>query len=179
MFTSDRNDVPFSRRTLLKVGAGTAGALGLVMTGAGNAFAHQQNEWRWCNRCQTLFFDGNETSGWCPQGGGHNHRGSGNYTPFYGEGSGENDWRWCSKCQGLWYAGFSGRGRCPSGEGHSEADSADYYIDFGSPHQNDQAGWRRCNKCYGLCYSGIDRGRCPAGGRHNFNRSKGYVLPHQ
>ena len=39
-----------------------------------------QNNWRYCNKCQGLFFALNSTSGTCPAGGGHNYSGSGNYT---------------------------------------------------------------------------------------------------
>jgi hypothetical protein len=39
----------------------------------------QQGEWRWCSKCQGLFFGGAPSSV-CPAGGAHNKVGSGNYS---------------------------------------------------------------------------------------------------
>ncbi len=39
-----------------------------------------QSSWRWCHKCQGLFFAGNPTSGACPAGGGHDYAGSGDYS---------------------------------------------------------------------------------------------------
>ena len=39
-----------------------------------------QDNWRWCNKCQCLFFAGNASLGHCPAGGAHALEGSGNYT---------------------------------------------------------------------------------------------------
>ncbi len=39
----------------------------------------QQSDWRWCNKCQGLFFGGNPNPV-CPAGGGHVKVGSGNYS---------------------------------------------------------------------------------------------------
>jgi hypothetical protein len=39
----------------------------------------QQSNWRWCNKCQGLFFGGNAGSV-CPAGGPHSKVGSGNYS---------------------------------------------------------------------------------------------------
>ena len=39
----------------------------------------RQGNWRWCSRCQGLFFAGNPRSGTCPVGGGHDGSGSKNY----------------------------------------------------------------------------------------------------
>lgn len=38
-----------------------------------------QDNWRWCPKCQGLFFAGNPTKGVCPAGGEHSLEGSGNY----------------------------------------------------------------------------------------------------
>ena len=40
----------------------------------------QQDNWRWCHKCQGLFFGGNATQGHCPAGGAHDHVGSGDYS---------------------------------------------------------------------------------------------------
>src|SRR3954452_17576552 len=71
-------------------------ALSATMTG--------QDNWRWCNKCQGLWFAGSGTSGKCHAGDGHVPQESGNYT-LVKDGSGQDNWRWCNKCQGLWFAG--------------------------------------------------------------------------
>jgi hypothetical protein len=43
------------------------------------ALANGQENWRWCNKCQGLFFAGGPNKGVCPAGGEHSHDGSGNY----------------------------------------------------------------------------------------------------
>ena len=40
---------------------------------------NNQYNWRWCNRCQGLFYAGNPGTGLCPAGGGHNYLNSQNY----------------------------------------------------------------------------------------------------
>jgi hypothetical protein len=39
----------------------------------------QQNGWRWCRKCQGLFFGLNLTKGRCPSGGAHDPKLSGDY----------------------------------------------------------------------------------------------------
>jgi hypothetical protein len=170
-------DLTLSRRTLMTAGAGAVGAVSLGLATAAPAMAAQQSGWRWCNRCECLFYGNNYTTGWCSEGGGHNYRGSGNYTPHYGSGSGQHYWRWCTKCQSLWYGGSSSRGYCSSGGGHSSDGSGDYRIEYGDPKHGEQPGWRWCNKCYCLCYYG-SKGSCPKGGTHNYSASQKYYLPH-
>jgi hypothetical protein len=94
-----------SRRGMLTGAAGLASVAALGVTTAAPAFAAQQGDWRWCNRCQCLFYGGNYTTGWCVRGGGHNYEGSGEYLPHYNYQSGQDDWRWCHKCQSMWYGG--------------------------------------------------------------------------
>jgi hypothetical protein len=45
-----------------------------------SAAARLQSNWRWCNRCQGLFFGGNVTYPDCPNGGAHDGSTSGNYS---------------------------------------------------------------------------------------------------
>ena len=59
-----------------------------------------EQNWRWCSKCQGLFFGGNAGSK-CAAGGAHTKSGSGNYTLVQmGPGDPQPDWRRCSKCQG-------------------------------------------------------------------------------
>jgi Zn finger protein HypA/HybF involved in hydrogenase expression len=39
-----------------------------------------QPGWRWCRKCQGLFFAGNQTNGRCPAGAGHDPKDSGEYS---------------------------------------------------------------------------------------------------
>jgi hypothetical protein len=42
--------------------------------------SNRQSGWRWCRKCQGLFFFGNQTSGVCAAGGGHDAEGSAEYS---------------------------------------------------------------------------------------------------
>jgi hypothetical protein len=137
-----------------------------------------QSDWRWCNKCQGLFFAGNSTTGTCPTGGGHNYSGSGNYSlgDFVG-GSFQDRWRWCNKCQGLFFAGNPTSGVCPAGGGHNYSGSQDYYLNEGVTVRGQQSDWHWCNKCQGLFFAGNPTsGVCPAGGSHNDSGSGNYSL---
>jgi hypothetical protein len=141
-----------------------------------------QNLWRWCNRCQGLFYSGSPTSGTCPAGGGHNYQGSGNYSLHDAAevppGVSQSQWRWCHKCQGLFYGPGLGGSHCPTGGTHDSTGSANYALQFAPTPGQDQ--WRWCNRCQGLFYSGNPTtGWCPAsgGGGHNWNMSGDYSLP--
>ena len=39
-----------------------------------------QSNWRWCNKCQGLFYAGSDTLGVCPAGGEHRLGQSGDYS---------------------------------------------------------------------------------------------------
>ena len=87
-----------------------------------------QHYWRWCNKCQGMFYAGHGT-GTCSSGGGHDPNASGDYSlaQNVGESGGENNWCWCNKCQGLFFAGHQS-GVCPQGGGHDKMSSGDYSI---------------------------------------------------
>lgn len=94
-----------------------------------------QSDWRWCNKCQGLFFAANKTLGVCPKGGAHSDTGSENYV-LETSGSGQSDWDWCSKCQGLFFAGNKTAGVCPAKGGHDGATSGDYVLANASARPN-------------------------------------------
>lgn len=136
-----------------------------------------QRNWRWCNKCQGLWFAGNPTSGACPAGGAHVKTGSGNYSLVHQAtiAPGQSNWRWCSKCQGLWFAGNATSGACPAGGAHVQTGSGNYTL----AHQSGagQADWRWCSKCQGLWFAGNPTtGPCPAGGAHTKVGSGDYRL---
>jgi hypothetical protein len=129
-----------------------------------------QSDWRWCNKCQGLFFAG-ANLGVCPAGGTHNASGSGDYALNTG-GSGQSNWRWCSQCQGLFFAG-NNLGVCPL-HSHDDVGSGNYVL---STSGSGQANWRWCNKCQNLFFAGNSLGVCAAGGTHNDSGSGNYILP--
>jgi hypothetical protein len=103
------------------------------------ANAGRQNDWRWCNKCQGLFYGGNVATSRCPTGGTHtpaDQSGSFDYilphsTPI--DPSSQPDWRWCNKCQGLFYGGNVATSRCPTGGTHTPADQSGSF-DYILPH---------------------------------------------
>ncbi|MBI3796747.1 MAG: M36 family metallopeptidase, partial [Deltaproteobacteria bacterium] len=135
-----------------------------------------QGNWRWCHKCQGLYFAGNPGSH-CPAGGAHDLAGSGNYflvqnAPLY---PGQPNWRWCHKCQGLYFAGNPGS-HCPTGGAHDLAGSGDYSLINQNPLAPGQHGWRWCHKCQGLYFGGNAGPVCPAGGAHDQAGSGDYTL---
>jgi hypothetical protein len=89
-----------------------------------------QDNWRWCHKCQGLYFAGNPGSH-CPAGGAHENVGSGNYdlVQNWPQAPGQDNWRWCHKCQGLYFAGNPGS-HCPAGGAHENVGSGDYALMF-------------------------------------------------
>jgi hypothetical protein len=137
--------------------------------------AQAQSDWRWCSKCQGLFFGGNPGSK-CPAGGAHTKVGSGNYLLVNNSASypGQSDWRWCSKCQGLFFGGNPGS-KCPAGGAHTKVGSGNYSL-LRHPLSPGQHGWRWCNKCQGLFFSGNPGPKCPAGAAHDATGSADYAL---
>ncbi len=134
-----------------------------------------QRNWRWCKKCQGLWFGGNVGSK-CPAGGAHSKTGSGNYSLVHNATSvpGQANWRWCKKCQGLWFAGNPTQGKCPAGGGHTKTGSGNYTLAHGAGAG--QTNWRWCNKCQGLWFAGNPASKCPAGGAHSQTGSGNYRL---
>jgi hypothetical protein len=149
-----------------------------------------QSDWRWCHKCQGLFFSGGQSSaGNCPAGGQHEKTVSGNYTLAHNSlvAIGQPDWRWCHKCQGLFFSGGqSSVGNCPAGGEHEKTVSGNYTlahnsVAIGQPDiTRYQSDWRWCHKCQGLFFSGGQSsvGNCPAGGQHEKTVSGDYTLAH-
>jgi hypothetical protein len=138
--------------------------------------ANEQSNWRWCHKCQGLFFAGNPGSH-CPAGGAHDATGSGNYslvenTP---DAHGQFFWRWCHKCQGLFFGGSPGS-VCPAGAAHDAAGSGNYCLVQNVGGGPLQSHWRWCPKCQGLFFGPNSGSFCPAGGAHHSNGSGNYSL---
>jgi hypothetical protein len=139
-----------------------------------------QPGWRWCSRCQGMFFSGNNTSGRCPANtAGHDPSGSGGYSIDLeqSDASGQHNWRWCRKCQGLFFNGHASGGRCPTGQAHDPGASGDYILHDSSSGLSGQNQWRWCRKCEGMFFAGGGTtGVCPAGSSHDGRDSGDYLL---
>lgn len=129
-----------------------------------------QNEWRWCNRCEGLFFAHAERRGVCPHpvGGPHVIGGGDYYLPLdEPQYTGQPNWRWCCKCEGLFFFGHQNHGVCPADHQQHAIGGGNYTLVLKNPTVAGQQEWRWCNKCEGLFYGGDGRqGHCPAGGTH-------------
>jgi hypothetical protein len=162
-----------------------------------------QIAWRWCHKCEGLFFAAHPSQGQCPAGGAHDASQSGEYETRLGGESApagqlpqpslkpisaqQGDWRWCHKCEGIFFAGHPTQGQCPAGGAHDASQSGHYAIlfDDGVGSENAQNSWRWCHKCEGLFFAGHpSKGVCPAGQPHDASQSGAYkveferVIPH-
>jgi len=138
-----------------------------------------QEDWRWCKKCQGLFFGGNPGSKCPTDGKTHSKTGSANYVlardspnapgwPF------QSHWHWCKKCQGLFYMVTGSK--CPAdGKAHSKS-SASYALVYNKPNFPGQHDWRRCYKCQGLFFGGNPGSKCPASSQGHGKGNDNYVL---
>ena len=138
----------------------------------------EQNKWRWCHKCQGMFFSGNPTQGVCPKDKQpHDASQSGEYVAIMGESTQgqQGGWRWCQKCQGMFFSGNPSQGVCPADKKtHDGSQSGHYAIVWEGP-AGTQSGWRWCKKCQGFFFAGNpDQGSCPAGGTHDGGASGRY-----
>jgi hypothetical protein len=141
-----------------------------------------QNNWRGCNKCSVVFFNGfTDIKGACPGGPGGHVAESFNFQLPFGvpeTATAQANWRGCDKCSGLFFAGFGDARNCPGGGNH-QADSQNFVL----PHdilgtRTDQPGWGGCNKCSCLFFNGFpDKGHCQGGDGHVM-QSFPFVLPH-
>ena len=136
-----------------------------------------QRNWRFCHKCNTLFFDGDKNKGTCPAGGAHEAKGF-NFdfalcceeTPTK-----QANWRRCLRCQGLFFNGFKKKGPCSTGGNHQPDIHKNYFVNHSIPgNKNLQPDWRFCDKCLVMFFNGFEqKGRCAAGGAH---RAQGFVF---
>jgi len=143
-----------------------------------------QSNWRWCHKCQGLFFGGNANPKCpaAPPGGAHEKTGSGNYILAHNLPATlgwQSNWRWCNKCQGLFFGG-NANPKCPAGGAHDKTGSGNYSLLHNAPNAaGQQSNWRWCNKCQGLFFGGNPNPKCPAGGAHVKVGSGNYSLIHR
>src|SRR4051812_41310585 len=84
------------------------------------AGAPRQANWRFCNKCEVLFFNGYPNKGSCATGGAHVAQGFNFLLPHdVAETSSEQrNWRFCNKCKAMFFDGFPVKGSCPAGGAH-------------------------------------------------------------
>jgi hypothetical protein len=138
----------------------------------------EQGAWRFCQKCEVMFFDGFPGKGSCPAGGPHQAQGFVFVLPFDvpETPTAQGAWRFCQKCFSMFFDGFPGKGSCPAGGGH-QAQGFVFVLphDIPGPGQRD---WRFCQKCFSMFFDGFpNKGVCAAGGPH---QAQGFlfVLPH-
>ncbi len=126
--------------------------------------AQPQGGWRWCRKCQGLFFVGDDEvlsplmfgddpfRRMCPAGNHHDGLQSGHYVMEFGEdGTGvQGGWRFCKKCFGLFFStpgditghNIEFQGLCPDSEGfvHDASKSGPYHMHFELPEPPHDSG---------------------------------------
>jgi hypothetical protein len=141
-----------------------------------------QSDWRFCKKCNDLFFDGYSNKGICSAGGGHEAIGYIFSLPHDTPETetAQSSWRFCKKCSVMFFDGYpNNKGICSvGGDGH-EASGYTFVLPHDVPETViAQSSWRFCVKCNDMFFDGYpQKGICSAGGEHE---SAGYnfVLPH-
>lgn len=126
-----------------------------------------QNNWRSCNKCRTLFYNGFKDKGRCPAGRRHEANLGGQFVLTYDSpGPGQVEWRFCSKCFALFFNGFPNKGICAAGGAHF-AQGFNFTLLHDTRAAGHQPNWRFCKNCEVLFYDGdSNKGVCSAGGGH-------------
>ena len=114
-------DRPSRRRVLIQAG----GLVALACAGLpvpAFAAAGDQSQWRFCSKCESMFWNGGDKKGACAAGGAHTAQGL-LFSLHYDDAAAaaaavQYDWRYCSKCSSLFYNGFPTKGHCPAGGAH-------------------------------------------------------------
>ena len=183
-------EMRFSREELRRAGDGDKVGKGLVFSGDGGRYTltfEAQNvrpltgqpDWRFCQKCRSMFWDGTPDKGACATGGGHSAQGLMFILPFNmpETPNKQKDWRFCQKCRSMFWDGDpNNKGICPKG-GRHEAQGLNFVLPHDTP-AGGQRDWRFCQKCRSMFWNGDpnNKGVCPQGGRHEaqgFN----FVLP--
>lgn len=161
------------RRELLRAGiAVTASASGLAWLGQPTTLFAQsraQRDWRFCRKCQTLYFNEFPNKGLCAAGGAHEAAGFNFELPHdqAERPDAQANWRFCRKCQSMFFNGYPNKGRCTAGGGHEAAGFNFVLTHDVAETPSRQRNWRYCRKCSAMFFDGYPgKGRCAAGGGH-------------
>jgi hypothetical protein len=174
------------RRQFLKAGVGFIGAAAgtVVCSDFSTVVLAQscgtQDRWRFCRKCQAMFFNGYDDKGACAAGGSHEPAGFEFALPHSCPETpkAQKDWRFCRKCQAMFFNGYPNKGTCPAGGTHKAAGYNFVLPHDVSPTSTTQEEWRFCGKCQVMFFNGYDNaGACAAGGTHE-GAGYNFVLPH-
>jgi hypothetical protein len=139
-----------------------------------------QTDWRFCHKCNSMFFNGSPQKGVCPAAGAHEASGFTFFLPhdIPETPTAQHNWRFCHKCESMYFDGNPQKGRCAAGGAH-EASGFNFTLPHDIPETpTAQHNWRFCQKCESMYFDGNpQKGRCAAGGAHvasGFN----FTLPH-
>jgi hypothetical protein len=89
----------------------------------GSPTQNAQDNWRFCRKCQAMFFNGYPNKGACPAGGTHKAAGYNFVLPHDVSPTSitQEEWRFCGKCQVMFYNGYDNTGACAAGGSHEGA----------------------------------------------------------
>ena len=93
--------------------------------------AEGQHGWKWCLKCQSLFFGPFSAASRCIAGGTHNGSLSGDYSLVANVSAspGQHGWKSCRKCQSLFYGPSQAASKCPADlRTHDSTGSWDYAM---------------------------------------------------
>ncbi|MBL7814155.1 MAG: hypothetical protein JNL70_04040 [Saprospiraceae bacterium] len=134
-----------------------------------------QTAWRYCNKCQSMFYDGYNSKGTCSVGGGHSASSYNFILPYNVKESNtiQAQWRFCDQCYNMFFDGYPDKGACAATYRHEElgeheAEGFNFVLSYNIPeNQAAQALWRYCSKCSMMFYNGYPKkGICTKGGEH-------------
>jgi hypothetical protein len=127
-----------------------------------------QPDWRCCQKCQVLFYDGYPDKGRCEAGGGHQAQlvplppfaSPLNFMLSYDvpeTPTAQIAWRYCMNCHAMFFDGYPDKGACPAGGGHKALGHV-FVLPYDVPETpTAQAAWRYCTKCHAMFLTEIGR----------------------
>jgi len=146
-------------------------------------FRWGQPDWRFCDKCCSLFWGGDGPGGVCPRGGAHEAAGFNLILPFRPNAA-AGDFRLCANCAALFGPAFNNH--CPATGGAAHQPIGWGFIPRPAPPPpaapNDppwQGDWAMCAKCAEL-YFDPDRAasHCPADAATHLPSGNVYALQH-
>lgn len=145
-----------------------------------------QSNWRRCQHCLVLYYDGFAAKGLCPafnDGRGHTPTGPVlrvAHASIKEDHKNQRNWRFCGKCKSLFWDGGDFKGVCPKDQTAHQRLGYEFVlaVEVGEDERS-QTNWRFCAKCAGLYFDGyIDKGRCPKDGKGHQGAGYHFSLGH-
>lgn len=185
------HEKPLTRRRLLDLGGkALLATTPFALSAPAHAQVGNQSEWRFCNKCFVMFYNGYPTKGSCPVGGQHTGQGF-DFRPYHNPTTvarfHQTSWRYCNKCFNLFFDGYPTKGRCPRDGGAHVAQGFTFQLYFTNTAQRVaptgdtfQTAWRFCNKCFALFYDGYPtKGMCPVDRRGHTAQGWMFHIPYR